>query len=403
MPFHVSSESGRLRQVIMHRPGSEFEQRAAPRTQNWLHTAQIQHDLLAGLLMERDVQVHLFSDLLVEVLDLVDAREWIFDRALPEELFGSALSAAVRCCWTQTDSRRLAEILITGVRKRDVQHDRPGGLRWELLRDEDYVFMPLMDQWLQRNHSVFIYGGVSLATSASRTRAREYLHEAVYRFHPMFADQGVPVWYGSDGERRSALLTGSDIQVLGRGCVMAAVGGRSTVEGIQRLARNLFLDGGAGRLLVVELPGTAARKGLDAAVSMVDHDVVLLSDAVIERMRSWTVRPARWTDDPENLEIVVNDDFLTGLGDMLGRDRLVALTVTEESGSIGRKAGDPTGSAYPFLALEPGVVISDTANRAVNACLRRHGVEVVTVAFSDFGYERGGPRAITCAIERDAA
>jgi arginine deiminase len=391
MPFHVSSETGRLRQVIMHRPGTEFGRPATDPARRWLRAAQIQHDVMAEVLGDHGVTVHYFSDLLVDVLDRARARSWIVDRVLHDGL-GPDVCAAVRQIWAGSASRPLAESLVAGIRTRDLPVPSAGGPGRGTSAAAEHVFAPLTNQAFQRHHSVLVYGGVCVSTGGSRAGAREYLYEAVYRFHPMFADQGVPVWFGSDAERRPAALDGSDVQVLGRGRVLAALGGRSTTEGVRRLARNLFLDGGASRLLVVELTGAAARDGLDASVSLVDRETVLLGAHTDRRMRSWTVRPAPWADDPDDLEIVANDDFLTALRDMLGVDRLTTVT-----------AAGADRSTAPFLVVEPGVVISDDANHGVNAGLRRRGVEVATVACSDFGPRRGGPRGVTCVIERDAA
>src|SRR6187551_2410489 len=71
----VDSEVGRLRTVMLHRPGAEL-QRLTPRNNDkllfdglpWVAKAQREHDAFAALLAARGVEVLLLADLLTEAL-----------------------------------------------------------------------------------------------------------------------------------------------------------------------------------------------------------------------------------------------------------------------------------------------------------------------------------------------
>ena len=71
MDFSVDSEIGKLRQVILHRPGNEML-RLTPQNKDhllfddvlWLERAQEEHDQFAQVLTDRDIEVLYLSDLL---------------------------------------------------------------------------------------------------------------------------------------------------------------------------------------------------------------------------------------------------------------------------------------------------------------------------------------------------
>ena len=85
--FHVDSEVGRLRQVILHRPDLELKRLTADNAADLLFDecyrvsrAQAEHDAFADALRSRDVVVHYYGDLLTQTLEIPEAREYILDR-----------------------------------------------------------------------------------------------------------------------------------------------------------------------------------------------------------------------------------------------------------------------------------------------------------------------------------
>src|SRR5919112_2229063 len=88
-PSGVSSEVGRLRTVMLHRPGPELK-RLTPRNNDellfdglpWVARAQQEHDAFAEVLRSRGVEVLYVRELLEEALAVDAAREAVLAAAL---------------------------------------------------------------------------------------------------------------------------------------------------------------------------------------------------------------------------------------------------------------------------------------------------------------------------------
>ncbi|MFI5495528.1 arginine deiminase [Actinoplanes sp. NPDC051859] len=397
MSPYVDSEVARLATVMLHRPGAELA-RLTPRNNDsllfdgipWVGRAQEEHDKFAQALRDRGVEVLYLGKLLEETLAVAEAREKLSQGVLASHRLGDALRERVAAHLADLGPVELAHVLMAGLAHEEVKPGpgRAGGLVYELMDRHDFVIDPLPNLLFTRDSSVWIRDRVAVTSLAMPARGRETtLTQAIYTYHPRFV--GTELLYTPGLEH----VEGGDVLLLAPNVLAIGVGERTTPAGAERLARRVFAAGLAHTILAVPIAQERATMHLDTVCTMVDVDAVVMYPNIADTLQAYPVTQG------EDGEPAVGKarPFLIAAAEAMGIDRLRIIDTGLDPVTAEREQWDDGNNT---LALAPRLCVAYERNVETNAQLERAGIEVIAISGSELGSGRGGPRCMSCPVER---
>ena len=341
------------------------------------------------------MEVIYYVDETAKALKTEEIRQNFVDDFIADSgIYSEEAREAVRDYLLGMPSKQLVEKAISGIKKDEIQVKNKGSLASYIASGYPYYTDPMPNLYFTRDPGACVGNGLNVHHMSTVARRREaLLLEYMYKYNEDFAPAGTHLWYDYDMD---ASIEGGDVLVLSKDIVAIGLSQRTTAGSIERFAENLLKESSFKKILVFDIPKSRAFMHLDTVFTMVDYD-------------KFTIHPE--IEGPLQIyEITLNPDGKAHFESIQGElENILSSELKLPAVELIRCGGDDPMAAQReqwndgsnTLAIAPATVITYERNYVTNELLDKKGIKVITMPSSELSRGRGGPRCMSCPVNRE--
>lgn len=402
--IHVNSEIGKLKKVMLHRPGHELENLMPEYLDRllfddipYLRIAQEEHNSFADILRQNGVEVVYLGDLVAESIINQDVKEQLIKELIDDASITTSRERDILTDYFRSlDNKTMIAKMMAGIRKTEIQQVEGkslGDFLRNLNNDYPFVLDPMPNLYFTRDPFATIGNGVSIHKMFTETRHRETLFaKFIFEYHPLY--KNTPVWYDRN---ENFSLEGGDILILNKETIAIGISQRTHENAIEKFAQKVLTEETHfKKILAINIPKQRTFMHLDTVFTMVDYDKFTIHPNIIRDMDVFVIE----RDNSQHIRITQETSTLE---DILKRHlHLDKVTLIKcGSNSVIDSAREQWNDGSNTLAIAPGEVIVYSRNYVTNEILQENGVKTYVMPSSELSRGRGGPRCMSMPLIRE--